>query len=219
MELNSLSDVLVEELGGLYSAEQQLIAALPKMAAAAHSYDLREAFEAHLKKPTVTSNGSTRCSLRWDRVRAHKAVQSHGGLVDDGDEITQASGDSVAIDAALIGAAQRVEHYEIASYGTARALAGELGLDTVSSLLDETLDEEEKTNRTLTKLAAGGFLSSGMNCLAATRAGNDSAETDEPDPNLVPNPARKRPRGHPRTTPPGCIQQTPRLRRATPPPG
>jgi len=83
--------------------------------------------------------------------------------------VIKATGDPVAIDAALIGAAQRIEHYEIAGYGTARALAGELGFETATALLDDTLDEEGKANKLLTKLAAGGFLSSGINKLAATR--------------------------------------------------
>ena len=101
------------------------------------------------------------------------------GLVSEADAIVAATGDSVAIDAALIGAAQRIEHYEIASYGTARALAGELGLSKVGSLLDATLDEEGKANKLLTKLAAGGFMSSGINHLAAARSTAEVA-ADEP---------------------------------------
>ena len=82
----------------------------------------------------------------------------------------------MALDAALIGAAQRIEHYEIAAYGTARALAGELHLDTTSALLDQTLDEEGKANKTLTKLASGGMLSSGINRKAAERADAEPLE-------------------------------------------
>jgi ferritin-like metal-binding protein YciE len=171
MELNSLTDVLVEELGDLYSAEQQLVEALPKLAAAAHSYELREAFESHLEETRVhverLEQAFAEMSIRFIPKKISKAMQ---GLIEEGDDIVNATGDSVAIDAALIGAAQRVEHYEIASYGTARALAAELGLDTTRSLLDETLDEEGKANKTLTKLAAGGMLSSGINRLAAERS-------------------------------------------------
>ena len=174
MEINTLIDVLVDELDDLYSAERQLLEALPNMAAAAHAYDLREAFEAHLEQ--------TRTHVeRLDRVFAEmgirfaptKTCNAMEGLLLDNDDIVNATGDSVAIDAALIGAAQRVEHYEIACYGTARALAGELGLDTASVLLDQTLDEEGNANKLLTKLAAGGFLSSGINRLAATRSEAD----------------------------------------------
>ena len=180
MELNSLSDVLVRELGELYSAEQQLVGGLPNMAAAAHSYELREAFESHLQE--------TRSHVeRLDQVFADMGIRfipsgrchTMEGLLQDSDDIINATGDSVAIDAALIGAAQRVEHYEIASYGTAHALAGELGLDTTSALLEQTLDEEGKANKLLTKLAAGGLLSSGINRLAATRPDSHPAPEQE----------------------------------------
>jgi ferritin-like metal-binding protein YciE len=128
------------------------------------------------------------------RFVPEKTCSAMEGLVRDGDEILASSGDSVAIDAALIGAAQRIEHYEIASYGTARALAGELGLDTASALLEKTLDEEGKADKALTKLAAGGFLSSGINRLAATRS---EAELD--DDALQAEEAPARPEGDPTT--------------------
>lgn len=176
MELSSLTDVLVEELGDLYSAEQQLVEALPKMAAAAHSYELRGAFESHLEETRVhverLEQAFAELGIRFAPTKTCRAMQ---GLLEEGNEIITATGDSVALDSALIGAGQRIEHYEIASYGTARALAGELGLDTTSSLLDQTLDEEGKANKHLTKLATGGFLSSGINRLAAERA------SDEPE--------------------------------------
>jgi ferritin-like metal-binding protein YciE len=181
MELNSLSDVLVDELGDLYSAEQQLIEALPKMASAANSYELREAFEAHLQE--------TRTHLeRLEQAFADmgilftpsKTCNAMHGLLQDSDDIITATGDSVAIDAALIGAAQQIERYEIACYGTAHALASELGLDTTSSLLNQTLDEEGNANKLFTKLAAGGLLSSGINRLAATRSDDDRADGEEP---------------------------------------
>jgi ferritin-like metal-binding protein YciE len=180
MELNSLSDVLVNQLGELYSAEQQLVEALPNMASAAHSYELREAFETHLQE--------TRSHVeRLDQVFAEmeirfvpsKRCHAMEGLLQDSDDIINATGDSVAIDAALISAAQHIEHYEIASYGTAHALADELGLDTASSLLEQTLDEEGKANKLLTKLAAGGLLSSGINRLASTRSDRDPAVEQE----------------------------------------
>ena len=181
MQLNSLSDVLVDELGLLYSAEQQLIAALPEIAARAHSYELREAFEAHLEE---TRNHAARLEQAFAdmgiRFAPSKKCNAMQGLLQDSDDIINATGDSVAIDAALIGAAQRIEHYEIASYGTARALAGELGLETTSSLLDQTLAEEGKANKFLTKLAAGGMLSSGINRLAATRSEGDVAVDEDP---------------------------------------
>jgi ferritin-like metal-binding protein YciE len=179
MELNSLSDVLVDELGDLYSAEQQLVEALPNMASAAHSYALREAFESHLEETRThverLEQAFTDMGIRFAPSKRCHAME---GLIQDSQGIIDATGDSVAIDAALIGAAQRVEHYEIACYGTARALASELGLDT--TLLDQTLDEEGKTNKLLTKLAAGGMLSSGINRLAATRSDGDDAVVESP---------------------------------------
>ena len=176
MELNSLSDVLIDALGDLYSAEHQLVVALPQMAAAAHSYELREAFESHLDE----TRGHVE---RLDQVFVEmgilfvpsKTCKAMAALILEGDEIIAATGDSVAIDAALISAAQRVEHYEIACYGTASALAGELGLDTTRSLLEQSLQEEGNANKLLTKVAAGGRLSSGINRLAATRSGNDES--------------------------------------------
>ena len=179
MEFNSLKDVLVEELGDLYSAEQQLVAAMPKLAAAAHSYEVREALESHLEE---TKHHVERLDQAFAelgiRFPPSKTCQAMRGLIDESDGIVAATGDSVALDAALIGAAQRIEHYEIAAYGTARALAGELHLDTTSALLDQTLDEEGKANKTLTKLASGGMLSSGINRMAADRADAEPLEED-----------------------------------------
>jgi ferritin-like metal-binding protein YciE len=89
------------------------------------------------------------------------------GLIAEGSEIMSMDGEPAAKDAALIGAAQRVEHYEIAAYGTAHALADQLGLDSAAELLNETLDEEGEADKTLTKLATGGLLSSGINRAAS----------------------------------------------------
>jgi len=170
MELNSLFDVLVEELTDLHSAEEQLVASLPNMAAAAHSYELRDAFEAHLNETVghVERLQQAFVDVGLETIPAG-TCKAMRGLLQEAADVIKATGDPVAIDAALIGAAQRIEHYEIAGYGTARALAGELGFETATALLDDTLDEEGKANKLLTKLAAGGFLSSGINKLAATR--------------------------------------------------
>jgi ferritin-like metal-binding protein YciE len=182
MEFNSLTDVLIEELGDLHSAEQQLLDALPKLAAAAHSYALREALESHLEETTHHVERLDRAFAEMGiRFAPTKTCQAMKGLIDDSDDVIAATGDSVAIDAALIGAAQRIEQYEIGAYGTARALAGELHLDPTSALLDQTLDEEAKANKTLTKLATGGMLSSGINRKAAERS--DSEPVEDPDPN------------------------------------
>jgi ferritin-like metal-binding protein YciE len=163
MRLQTLNDVLVHELQDLHSAEQQLIAALPKMAAAATDDKLRAAFDDHL--------GETRHHLeRIEDACSQIGISPNGqrckgmeGLIREGDEIVSAAGDPTAKDAALISAAQRVEHYEIAAYGTARTLAGELGFDDAKDLLDQTLDEESNADSRLTKIATGGMLKSGIN--------------------------------------------------------
>ncbi len=170
MQFNSLKDVLVEELADLYSAEQQLVEALPKMAAAAHATELRQAFQTHLEE----TRGHVR---RLEEVCAELGIQlpdetceAMQGLIKEGSEVIEAAGDDAAIDVALIGAAQRVEHYEIAAYGTAAAIASELGLDSTKRLLTDTLEEEGKADKLLTKIAAGGLMTSGINREAASRS-------------------------------------------------
>jgi ferritin-like metal-binding protein YciE len=178
MEFNSLTDVLAEELADLYSAEKQLVDAMPGLAAAAHSYDLRDTLEGHLEETRVHVDRLDSIfddmGIRFAPTKTCKAMQ---GLIEEGEAIASADGDAVAHDAALIGAAQRIEHCEIASYGTARALASELGLDRAESLLGVTIDEEGKANKALTKLAAGGTFSSGINRIAAQRS--DATEVEE----------------------------------------
>jgi len=171
MKLETLEDVFVEQIADLVSAEQQLVQALPKLAGAAHSDELRKAFQDHLQE---TENHVT----RLQEVIAHvpkpvpqETCEAMQGLIKEGEEIVQAQGDGAAIDAALIAAAQRVEHYEIAAYGTARTVADQLGLDEAEALLDETLDEEAKADKLLTKLATGGFLRTGINQEAAGENG------------------------------------------------
>jgi ferritin-like metal-binding protein YciE len=167
MQLNSLNDVLVEELADLYNAERQLLEAIPKMAAAAHSDELRQALEAHLEETRVHVQRLERAFAELGVVAPSETCMAMKGLIEEGSKVIAASGDPAAIDAALIGAAQRVEHYEIAGYGTARAIASELGLDSVRSLLGDTLDEEARADTLLTKLAAGGLVTSGINRDAA----------------------------------------------------
>src|SRR5581483_11332485 len=151
MKLDSLEDVFVHQLNDLYSAEDQLVEALPKMAEAASNGELRKALEHHLQETKD----------HRDRVEECKAMK---GLIEEGEEVIQTSGaDSAAKDAALIAAAQRVEHYEIAAYGTARTLAGELGHDEAKDLLDQTLDEESNADKLLTKIATGGLMKAGIN--------------------------------------------------------
>jgi ferritin-like metal-binding protein YciE len=169
MQMQSLNDVLADQLGDLLSAERQLVDALPKVARAANSPELREAFVNHLVE---TERHVTRLEQIFDGTsvpRVEEHCEGMEGLIREGEEIARADGDPNAKDAALIGAAQRIEHYEIAGYGTARTLADQLDLDDAKSLLDETLAEEGKADKHLTKIATGPLFSSGINEAAARR--------------------------------------------------
>jgi ferritin-like metal-binding protein YciE len=163
MGLHSLKDVLQEELEDLHSAEEQLIVALPKMAQAAHNDELRQAIEHHLEetrghlKRVEEALGELGISKPSEECKAMK------GLIAEGEELIQMDGDPLAKDAALIGAAQRVEHYEIAAYGTARQLADDCGYDSIKDLMDQTLDEESQADKLLNKIATGGMFKAGVN--------------------------------------------------------
>jgi ferritin-like metal-binding protein YciE len=161
--LSSLQDLFVHELSDLYSAEQQLVTALPKMARAATSTELRDAFNSHLEQ---TRNHVTRLNTifgQLGRSATGEECKAMKGLIEEGEEMIETGGDTAVKDAALIAAAQRVEHYEIAGYGTARTFAEHLGFNEAASLLQQTLDEEGKTNKKLTTLAEGGLLKAGIN--------------------------------------------------------
>ncbi len=157
MKMNSLEDLLKEQLQDLYSAEQQIIKALPKMAEAATSSELRRAFEEHLKE---TEDQKRRLEELFEEFELDSGKKCVGmeGLIKEGQELMKEKGiDANVLDAGLIAAAQKVEHYEIASYGTLRTFAHELGYDDAASVLDEILQEEAKTNEKLTRLAESGI--------------------------------------------------------------
>ena len=162
MELRTLQDLFEHEIADLFNAETQLVTALPKMAQAASNDELRKAFEHHLDE---TRDHVRRLEEIRGQIGSSIMEQCDGmrGLIQEGDEIVSAGGDSDVKDAALIAAAQRVEHYEIAAYGTARTLADELDLGEAKDLLDQTLDEESNADKLLTKIATGGFLKTGIN--------------------------------------------------------
>jgi ferritin-like metal-binding protein YciE len=167
MQLDSLQDVFVEQIGDLYSAEQQLVAALPKVAGAATDEKLRTALNEHLEE---TRGHVRRLEQIFEQVGVatpDEHCKGMQGLVEEGEQIVEAQGDSAAKDAALIAAAQRVEHYEIAGYGTARTLADELGFDDARDLLNDTLDEESDADEKLTKIATGGRRQAGVNRAAS----------------------------------------------------
>jgi ferritin-like metal-binding protein YciE len=162
MQLQTTQDLFEHELSDLYSAETQLVAALPKMAEAATNDDLRQAFQHHLEE---TRDHVRRLEDIRGQIGSAMTDECEGmrGLIEEGQEIIAAGGDPTVKDAALISAAQRVEHYEIAAYGTARTLADELDFDEAKDLLDQTLDEESNADKLLTKIATGGMLKAGIN--------------------------------------------------------
>jgi ferritin-like metal-binding protein YciE len=163
MQLQSLQDLFVEQLQDLYSAEQQLVQALPKLAGASSHEELRDAFEKHL---TETREHVTRLEQIFSQIGATpggETCKGMQGLIAEGEKVLQMQGDPSVIDAALIAAAQRAEHYEIAGYGTVKTFAGHLDLGDAKDLLDRTLDEEAKADSLLTKIATGGMFKSGVN--------------------------------------------------------
>jgi ferritin-like metal-binding protein YciE len=152
-EFNSLQDLLINQLEDLYDAEKRLTDALPKMAEAASSSQLRNAFASHLQE---TREHVARLDLAFRRLGhtpGSETCQAMKGLISEGEEAIKAKGDPAVKDAALIAAAQRVEHYEIAGYGTTRTFAQRLGYTDVAQLLQATLDEEGNADKLLTQIA------------------------------------------------------------------
>ena len=153
LHLNTLSDLLVVQLQDLYDAELRLVDALPKMADAAYSPDLKQAFHNHHQE---TQHHVQRLEQVFQELGVElerETCDAMKGLISEGDEVIEADGDHAVKDAALIAAAQRVEHYEIAGYGTARAFATRLNLPRIAALLQETLDEEGTADKILTEIA------------------------------------------------------------------
>ncbi len=150
---DNLQELLIHELKDLYDAEHHIIDALPKMADAAHSPDLKQAFKMHLEE---TKNQVSRLEQVFQLMGEkadRKSCPGVQGIIKEGQEIMKKGGDPEVIDAGLIGAAQKVEHYEIAGYGTARTWARQLGHSQVANLLQQTLEEEGNTDHKLSRIA------------------------------------------------------------------
>lgn len=152
-EMNPLDELLQDELKDLYSAENQIIKALPRMAKGASSPELKRAFERHLEETRRQVDRLNQIGEMLEMKMTGKKCKGMEGLIEEGKEIMQELDDDDAIDAGLIGAAQKVEHYEIAAYGTARTHAEMLGYTRVAKLLQQTLNEEGATDKKLTALA------------------------------------------------------------------
>jgi ferritin-like metal-binding protein YciE len=153
LKLNSLSDLLFEELRDLYSAEMQLIDALPKMAEAATSRELKSAFKHHLEETRGQISRLENIFQQMGEKSSGETCEAMKGLIREGEVLVKAEGDPDVRDAGLIGAGQRVEHYEIAGYGIARSLARRLGENQVAETLQQTLNEEAEADKKLTSIA------------------------------------------------------------------
>jgi ferritin-like metal-binding protein YciE len=163
MNLASIEDVYAAQLGDLRSAETQLIEALPAMAEAASDRKLEQAFTAHLEQTVRHLQRLEEIIAASPSAVPDELCEAMRGLIDEGARIIRAEGPPEVKDVALIAAAQRIEHYEISAYGTARALADQLSQSDARQILGETLDEESQTDELLTKLATGGLIVSGIN--------------------------------------------------------
>jgi len=163
MKMKSLEDLYLDQLKDLHNAEKQLVQALPKMAKAATSAELQQGFQDHLEQTRTHVDRLDRIFSRLGASPGRKKCVAMEGLIEEGQEAIQLQGDAMVKDAALIAAAQRVEHYEIAGYGTVRTFASHLGFDQDSDLLQQTLNEEGETDKKLTALAEGGIFNTGIN--------------------------------------------------------
>lgn len=167
----TLNKLFIDELEDMYSAENQIVDALPKLIKLASFSDLKESLSKHLKE---TENQVARLEQIFSLLNLQpkeKTCEGMEGIIKEASEMVKNKKKSATLDAAIISAAQKVEHYEIASYGTLRSFAKYLELDKeISNLLQETLDEEGYADKTLTKIAEGSFFSSGVNKEAAVKS-------------------------------------------------
>jgi ferritin-like metal-binding protein YciE len=156
-EAGTLHDAFVDELHDTYDAERQLTKALPKLAKAAHSPELRAAFEAHLEETRGHVERLEEVFASLEEKARGKHCEGIAGIIDEGKSIMEEDFDPATMDACLIGAGQRAEHYEMAAYGTLIAWARAMGHDEAAKLLQQTLDEEKAADEKLSLLAEGGI--------------------------------------------------------------
>jgi ferritin-like metal-binding protein YciE len=154
MQMESLKELLVDELKDLYSAENQILKALPKMIKKATSPDLKAGFEKHLKETQIHVERLETIFQELEESPKGKKCKGMEGVIADGKELMEEDAEPEVMDAGLIGAAQHVEHYEMAGYGCVRTYAELLSLNNIAKLLQKTLDEEKATDEKLTELAS-----------------------------------------------------------------
>jgi ferritin-like metal-binding protein YciE len=153
MKLQNLEELFVDHLEDLYDAESRIVKALPKMAKKASSPDLQAAFNHHLEQTKGHVQRLEQVFAKLGKKTKSKTCAAMKGLLEEGDEVIGEAGKPNVMDAGMIAAAQKVEHYEMAAYGTARTWAKQLGHDDVVGLLEQTLEEEKTTDKKLTDLA------------------------------------------------------------------
>lgn len=153
LKINSLNDVFFQELRDIFDAENQLLEAIPKMAGAASTNELRMAFEHHLNQTGGHVSRLEQIFQSFGQNASGETCEAMEGLVSEGKDYINAEGDPAARDAGLIAVAQKVEHYEIAAYGTLRSIAKRLNNTWAEGLLQQTLDEEAETDKKLTSIA------------------------------------------------------------------
>lgn len=174
MKKNDLFELFIEELKDMYSSENQIVESLPKLIKLASLPDLKEALTKHLKETENQVGRIERICSALNLEPSENKCEAMEGLLREAEELTESRSKSPALDAAIISAAQKVEHYEIASYGTLKSFAKQLDLESeIIDLLQETLDEEGAADKKLTKIAEGSIFSSGVNREAAS-SGNKS---------------------------------------------
>lgn len=165
--LNTLGDLLVHEIKDLYSAENQLVEGLPKTIAAASNEGLRKALESHLEETKTHVKRLEKVFHALEVPVESEHCQGMEGLLAEAEHSVGEPGDPIVKDAAIISGAQRIEHYEIAGYGTATRLAKDCDRGDIASILHETLEEEKAADEKLTTVATGGWMRSGVNRQAA----------------------------------------------------
>lgn len=153
LEFASLEDLFIEQLEDLYDAETRLVKALPKMIDAASDKQLKAVFKAHLKETEQHVIRLESAFEKLGKTASRESCEAMKGLIAEAEKMVEATGDPMVKDAALIAAAQRVEHYEMAGYGTARTFADQLGHHEIADLLQQTLNEEGLADKDLTKVA------------------------------------------------------------------
>ena len=171
--MEDLRDLLIEELHDIYDAEHRITKALPKMRKAAGSGELKDGFDTHLQETEGQIERLERIFNLLDESPKRKKCEGIVGLLEEGEEKMEEDAHQAVLDAALIASAQKVEHYEIAAYGTLRTYAQLLGENEVAALLEETLEEEKATDEKLTALAAAGLNE------AAAQGEDEEADVDD----------------------------------------